>query len=140
MQTFLPYADFRESARCLDPSRLGNQYYREGVTLLRGGWQHHPASKMWRGYDWALCAYMLALADELKSRGLRYPNTDREVLDVMIGCSHEELPWWLGNAHFHSTHRAALLRKDFEWYSQFGWDEEPDPMPDGKFQYYWPVT
>ena len=47
MQTFLPYPDFAKSARVLDPSRLGNQFYREGLTLLRGKWPNHPASKMW---------------------------------------------------------------------------------------------
>jgi len=34
MQTFLPYSDFLESARALDPIRLGNQR-NEGYTLLR---------------------------------------------------------------------------------------------------------
>ena len=30
---------------------------------------------------------------------------------------------WLGDKRFHASHRANLLRKDFEWYSQFGWTE-----------------
>lgn len=57
MQTFLPYADFDESARALDPKRLGNQVYRECLTLIRGGWPNHPASRMWRGYECALACY-----------------------------------------------------------------------------------
>ena len=27
---------------------------------------------------------------------------------------------------FHSSHRANLLRKDSEWYGQYGWDENPE--------------
>jgi hypothetical protein len=33
-------------------------------------------------------------------------------------------PHWLGNKSFHSSHRANLLRKDYEYYSQFGWEED----------------
>ena len=69
MQTFLPYADFAKSAGCLDDLRLGNQCYRETKTLLNGGWQNHPASKMWRGYEYSLCEYGKALARELSLRG-----------------------------------------------------------------------
>ena len=41
-------------------------------------------------------------------------------------------PKWFGNKNFHSAHRQTLLSKDFEWYSQFGWKEEP------KYEYVWP--
>ena len=34
-------------------------------------------------------------------------------------------PHWLGNKSFHSSHRANLLRKDLEYYSKFGWIENP---------------
>ena len=36
------------------------------------------------------------------------------------------MPSWLGKEEFHSSHRANLLRKDFEYYSQFNWQENPD--------------
>lgn len=45
MQTFLPYADFPGSAKVLDRKRFG----------YSAGWQNHPAVKMWRGYEYALC-------------------------------------------------------------------------------------
>jgi hypothetical protein len=32
----------------------------------------------------------------------------------------------LGNEDFHSSHRANLLRKDKEFYSQFEWGENPE--------------
>jgi hypothetical protein len=49
VQTFLPYPDFAQSARALDPKRLGTQRV-ECIQVLRGltvptyGWRHHPAA------------------------------------------------------------------------------------------------
>jgi hypothetical protein len=38
------------------------------------------------------------------------------------------LPPFIGNERFHSSHRANLLKKDPEFYSQYGWTENPqDP-------------
>ena len=50
MQTFLPYADFVKTAKCLDYRRLGKQRIEafqilnilEGKTT-KAGWKHHPA-------------------------------------------------------------------------------------------------
>lgn len=44
MQVFMPYPDLQQSVCCLDDKRLENQVYREGLTLLRGGWKiiQHP--------------------------------------------------------------------------------------------------
>ena len=36
------------------------------------------------------------------------------------------VPTWLGNEQFHASHRSNLLRKDFEYYSQFNWTENPE--------------
>ena len=33
-------------------------------------------------------------------------------------------PHWIGKEEFHSSHRANLLRKDYEYYSKFGWKED----------------
>lgn len=134
MQTFLPYANFTESARVLDNKRLGNQFYREGLTLLRGKWANHPASKMWRGHRAVLAAYLLACSNELANRGRLYPKHVKEVMNTLAACSSDEfeLPPWLGDEAFHAAHRSNLLRKDPEWYGQFGW-AEPDNLP-----YIWP--
>jgi hypothetical protein len=43
------------------------------------------------------------------------------------------LPPWFGRDEFHAAHRANLLRKDPEYYGQFGWTESPD------MEYVWPV-
>ncbi len=137
MQTFLPLPSFQDSMRVLDDKRLGNQVYREGVTLLRGGWPNHPASKMWRGYKDALALYLWEGCEELARRGKDY--TDRpwhqDILDEMNpDINSLVLPPWLGDDKLHSSHRANLLRKDPIWYGQYGWDEEPSEG------YYWPVT
>lgn len=137
MQTFLPYPDFNESARVLDPKRLGNQFYREGLTLLRGKWQNHPASRMWRDYPIALCDYLLALYRELDERGYHYPHHRDEICHIMDVKSSQgfeiQMPPWVGDPAFHAAHRSNLLRKDPEWYGMFGWTE-PDNLP-----YIWPV-
>jgi len=62
VQTFLPYADFAATASVLDPSRLGKQRVEapqivRAVTVPGYGWRHHPAARMWRGYEEALGAY-----------------------------------------------------------------------------------
>ena len=65
MQTFLPVADFKESAKYLDYKRLGKQRV-EGMQLLNAmqpdydkkGWLNHPATVMWTGYQNALKLYV----------------------------------------------------------------------------------
>jgi hypothetical protein len=126
MQTFLPYADFHETARVLDDKRLGNQAYNECKVLITGGWPNHPASKMWSGYRCALAYYALALLEELSKRGRHYEKWINFYNDIADGCCNEgDMPPWLGREDIHSSHRANLLRKNPEWYGQFGWTEEP---------------
>ena len=69
MQTFLPELTFEASASALDYRRLGKQRV-ETYQILRtltgksDSWKNHPAVKMWRGYEKALCAYGLAICEE----------------------------------------------------------------------------
>lgn len=139
MQTFLPYADYFESAKTLDNMRLGNQCYRECKTLLNGGWIHHPASKMWHGYERQLCLYSMTLAVEMERRGKWKPDVAPRWYSYFYNKSFEYpdtgLPPWLGDDRVHSSHRANLLRKDPVHYGQFGWTETPTDISD----YYWPV-
>lgn len=132
MQTFLPYPDFKESARVLDRQRLGKQrvecyqIYR-ALQGLTKGWVNHPATRMWRGYEDALLCYCAHVCQEWESRG--YTN------NMLI--YHYEVfradPPWLGDPNFHASHRSNLLRKDPAHYGQFGWTEPPT-LP-----YVWPV-
>jgi hypothetical protein len=138
MQTFLPYENFEDSAKCLDYRRLGKQRV-ECLQLLQaladgGAWANHPAAKMWQGYETALVKYGLVITLEWKARG--YKDTCYEKL-CNAGAALEGrlivLPPWLGDEAFHAAHRSNLLRKDPTYYGQFGW-AEPDDLP-----YIWPV-
>lgn len=134
MQTFLSLPDYRASMWCLDKSRLGNQVWREGLTLIRGGWPNHPASKMWRGHEFHLGLYLLAGCDVLLERsGKSYTAVREKILAEMQKFRDTGAPRWVGNNAFHASHRSNLLRKDPVWYGQFGWSEPPD-LP-----YLWPT-
>jgi hypothetical protein len=133
MQTFLPYSDFEDSARCLDYRRLGCQR-KEAMQLhdiltnrtTTKGWRNHPALKMWEGYAPALAHYMNVCIDEWIHRG--YNNTMEKRDD-----SNLVLPPWLNDRRIHLSHRSNLLRKDEKFYSQYNWNL-PSTM-----EYYWPV-
>jgi len=149
MQVFLPYPDLKQSVCCLDPKRLGNQVYRECLTIIRGSWPNHPVSKMWADYIPTLAQYALYGVNELKRRGLDYYNRDwyHELADKVVlfaDTTDDDYFWeppWLGNESLHSSHRAALLYKDYNWYSKFGWSEQPAvPNEKGRLPYYWPVV
>ena len=134
MQTFLPYPDFKQSAQVLDRQRLGKQRV-EVLQLLKalrdgGAWSHHPAARMWRGYEAALAVYGLDVCDEWISRG--YQDTCRGKLADYFRVIPFNPPGWLGDEAFHAAHRSNLLRKNPDWYGQFGWTESAD-LP-----YVWP--
>ena len=132
MQTFLPYADFALSAKVLDRARLGKQRI-EVLTILRGGWANHPASKMWRGYEWWLAQYGIIICKEWISRGYQ-DTTLNKILE--INESFPELPsdepYWLGNNEFHLSHQSNLVRKFPEHYKKY-FPDVPDNLP-----YIWP--
>jgi hypothetical protein len=139
MQTFLPYEDFEKTARCLDYRRLGKQRVEtmqimNALTGLSTGWVNHPATLMWEGHELALMRYQVAIVDEWVERGY----TDNVCLekttaafDLLNGPFSE--PWWLGKEELHQSHKSNLLRKDIEWYSQFGWNINND------LEYWWPT-
>lgn len=133
MNTFLPYPNYYDSLNCLDPSRLGNQIYRECKTLVNGGWKNHPASKMWRGYEYSLCLYALTGLVVLSYRGKHYQHHYDWFIDKIRQFEYSDPPPWLGREDIHSSHRSNLLRKDPEWYGKFGWSEAPSEG------YVWPV-
>ncbi len=153
MQTFLPYPDFAQSAKCLDYRRLGKQRVEvlQLLTALSSGpekwvtmngnrlkrltpWYNHPAAKMWRGYERALINYGWIICKEWINRG--YKDTCQpkiEVFDKIYVYETGEPPW-LGNEDFHTAHCSNLLRKDPIWYGKFNWTE-PNDLP-----YVWPVV
>ena len=74
LQTFLPFPDFAASANALDQRRLGKQRV-EALQVLRAlttpgyGWRHHPAVRMWKGYEEALGNYGVTVCRTWYSRG-----------------------------------------------------------------------
>ncbi|RBY86177.1 MSMEG_6728 family protein [Blastococcus sp. TF02A-26] len=149
MQTFLPVADFAESARLLDSPRLGKQRV-ETLQVLRAlelpdyGWVSHPVVRMWRGRTPALVAYGLAMVRVWRERGFADSTFTQigEFAPEVVEASQEELaaagllPSWLGDPALHLSHRSNLLAKEPEFYRPrftvlFG--SEPDDLP-----YVWP--
>jgi Pyrimidine dimer DNA glycosylase len=150
MQTFLPVADFAESARLLDSPRLGKQRV-ETLQILRAielpdyGWANHPAVLMWRGRTPALVAYGLAMARIWQERGFADSTAPQigEFAPRVVGVPQAELagegllPSWLGDEQLHRSHRSNLIAKDPDFYRPrftelFG--PEPDDLP-----YVWPA-
>jgi hypothetical protein len=134
MQTFLPYANLQESVRVLDYRRLGKQRVETfqvlNILLDRTptkGWRNHPVTVMWTGYESALQLYQNYTIQEWISRG--YKNT---MLLEDFDMNSVVMPHWFGLEEFHRSHRSNLLRKDYEYYSQY-FDEDPN-LP-----YYWPA-
>lgn len=148
MQTFLPYPEFERCAAVLDNRRL-NKQITECQQILAAlddpayGWQSHPAVKMWRGYQGALVVYGLVMYAEWQQRlrdgkrGGKMEHKSGERIKEMSG--KVTLPNWLYNEALHASHRACLLAKDYEHYSQFGWLETPTPPLNNQWPYVWPV-
>jgi len=134
LNTFLPYSDFKKSASCLDNKRLGKQRVEAWQIYLslieeKYGWKNHPAVKMWRGYEISLLLYGIAICDEWISRGFKdtlKAKFEAELTIVIVAREGIKHPPFLGNEDFHKAMRSNLLRKDFSWYSKFGWTESND--------------
>ncbi len=149
VQTFLPWADFEQSARALDRKRLGKQRV-ETIQVVRAltwpgyGWANHPAALMWKGFEEALGRYGFTccevwvelgfgdtcartIATDLRAAGVESVRTQAEL------AAADALPPWLGDAPLHRSHRSALVRKDPEHYRPL-FPDVPDDLP-----YVWPV-
>ena len=163
MQTFVPLTSTVDDiAKVLDNKRLNKQAL-EGwqilMTLLEldpqgnhrvpKGWYNHPAVKMWRGHEMALFMYVNAMVEEWKSRGYKSTiatkawNTVQVAMERKLITEEITAPAWIEDVELFekiaSTHRLALLCKDYEWYSQFGWPEDTGSKPEA-YDYFWPVA
>lgn len=151
MQTFLPYSDFTRSAAVLDPRRLGKQRV-EALQVLRGltvagyGWRHHPAVRMWAGYEEALVRYGLEMCGVWTAGGradtcaaslvtdFAGPDGRAAVRTQRRLARDGDLPPWLGDPAFHRSHRSALVRKQPDFYAPL-FPGVPDDLP-----YVWPAS
>ena len=162
MQTFVPViTSFDDIAKVLDNKRLNKQAL-EGwqilMTLLEldpqgehrvpRGWVNHPAVRMWRGHEMALYLYIEAMVTEWKRRGYKSTIGDKakatilKAMELGILNEYSTNPEWLSNLNTFkevaASHRMALLNKDYEWYSQFGWEEDRGTRPES-YEYIWPT-
>lgn len=158
MQTFLTKSsdDFDAIARELDNRRLHKQSLEawqilmvlleldpQGNPRAPKGWVNHPAVKMWRGHEHALYLYIQAMVAEWKSRGFKSTIDEKaratfRLAQQMNKQMGNQWPEWLYDPAIASTHRQALLVKDYAWYSQFGWPEDTGVAPT-TYDYVWPV-
>jgi hypothetical protein len=163
MQTFLPIAtqNYKEVAKTLDNRRLNKQALEgwqillvlleldpQGNERVPKGWANHPAVKMWRGHELALYMYVLDMVEEWKSRGFKSTIGDKASATMQFAIALGKLrepasmPDWIEDQEMYekiaSTHRQALLVKDYAWYSQFGWPEDTGVAPT-EYTYIWPV-
>lgn len=155
MQNFLPLSSFYDSASVLDRKRLGNQrietkgsiyicYRLKGIDKrkecemsdeyaerLWKRYKNHPAIIMWLNHENALCDYGVKICEEWVER--KYVDNQKRIFENLVDWkNHFFYPKWFGNEIFHSSHRSALLAKNYDWYKQFNWKEKPEIC------YYWP--
>jgi hypothetical protein len=158
VQTFLPATDFVEVARVLDNQRLNKQALEGWQIMMTNlsldpqgnyrepkGWRNHPAVKMWRGHEYALAYYIDVMVDEWKRRGYKstiadkaWATYDHALSRGLVGTT--DLPsWFLDEGlvkEITSSHRSALLSKNYSWYSKFGWQEDVGVAP-STYEYVW---
>lgn len=139
MQTFLPFADFTQSAVVLDRARLGKQRV-ENLQIMKAlvipgsGWGNHPAVKMWGGHEYSLWEYHVEIVLEWLRRG--YKDTCLEKMEDLMLLTRPSLdiePPWLGDPAFHTAHQSNLIRKKPEHYGPL-FPDVSDDLP-----YVWPV-
>lgn len=148
MQTFVPYADFAESAVVLDNKRLNKQLLegRQVYSILAsnrttGGWVNHPAVRMWRNYDNALYQYLVAVKDACDDRGISTTKNWDAIQEMYDwnwdrGDSIVMPPWW-GDERVHQSHRNNLYVKDPDYYAEFVHDKRVSCCE--SCNYFWPT-
>lgn len=124
MQTFLTNSDFHECAKVLDDKRIWKQTLEADglIRIIKGertGYRFHKITRMWWNYLDALTYYRNCIL--LEWLGRRLNNQPKLVFD-----KPQIMPHWIDNEKIFSSHRAALLYKNYDHYKQFGWKEKPE--------------
>ena|SRR5690349_14454490 len=146
MYTFLPYADFEESARVLLLEDLEKQvvhtiialdclHERDSLTVQ--AWGRHPLMNMWRGYEVQLTLYGQAMLEQLKLRERAselYAKRLQWHYDTATfpeGFKMEKPPWWSDEQQIRWVERSSrslLIRRDHRYVSVFP-DAQPNLAP-----------
>lgn len=141
MQTFLVDGDPAYTAKILDRQRLGKQRV-ETIQILNAlhdpskGWQNHPATKMWKGYEpYLVYIYLWEMMEAWKSYGYKNEKCEEHFIKFADIFDQEiEKPPWADREDFSLSHKSNLIRKKPAYYrSIFGYD-----IPDD-LEYIWPV-
>ena len=124
MNTFLPYKDFRKSAKVLDNKRLGKQRVEvlQILNTLTGkskGWKHHPATLMWKGFEASLCNYGLYICEEWQMRGFK-DTCHGKIFNILLQIDKMiAYPKFIGQKKFHRAYQSNLVRKDPIYYRKY---------------------
>lgn len=131
MNTWLPYPDYLESARVLDPATLVDQpnqvlaildvIHESDTSIYRGA--PDQVVNMWRDHEAQLCEYGLTMVEQCLQGPSEFTNLARvkENLEWHLDCATSgeysmDKPKWFGDLDFHDSHKAALLRTMPEFY------------------------
>lgn len=164
----LATTNFSEIAKVLDNKRLNKQALEgwqifmvlteldpDGNDRTPKGWVNHPAVRMWRGHELILASYVQSMTNEWIRRGFK-TTIQKKLFDSLTSAMlkqkvksydlysnlHDLMPkWMLDEKLFEeiaSSHRSALLVKDYNWYSQFNWPEQTGTAIT-EYEYVWPV-
>lgn len=141
MQTFMTHDNYVDTAKALDNKRLGKQRV-EAYQILKalrgdyndtGAWVNHPATVMWRGYEYELSLYGLTISVEFLERGFdgsHMMTTFNDINAQLSPTNTEKYPWWVNDELLRYTHQSNLVRKDADYYDF----NVPDNIP-----YVWPL-
>jgi len=138
MQTFITDSNPIICAKHLDNKRLGKQRV-EAFQILNtiekgGGWSNHPCVKMWIGHELSLKYYFNSMVDEWIWRGFKNTMVKYSNFDI-------QMPWWFSLEPLQKSHRAALLRKNSNFYKnvfQIENIESSDLIDFLDYKYIWP--
>ena len=163
MQTFLtssdPYLAFRITAEQLDNKRLNKQALEAWQIMMTNlkldpagnyreprGWYNHPATKMWRGHELILGQYIDWMTSEWRRRGFKTTIDTKAAQTLTVARNNGllvgdqyHLPWAEDVEKIEaivSSHRKALLCKNYQWYRKFKWDEDTGVAPES-YEYVW---
>jgi hypothetical protein len=118
---YLPYRDYRRSAKCLSDDHLREQRNAirtcirvltiPGQRMIRTAWIEE-----WDGHVSQLLQICEATLEERRRRGI----DERGVTPWMLD-HHDPTPPWIGNRDYHDAVRQTLLKLDPKHYGRMGW-------------------
>jgi hypothetical protein len=122
VNTFLPFSNFKEIAKCLDNKRLGKQRVeaqqilntieKKRKGLKTTGWVHHPIVHMWYGYEQALKYYINVMIQEWVKRGFVNNMHIHKITKIPA------MPWFVKCQPINWSHQASLIRKHPSHYTK----------------------